>query len=153
MTKEHYLYMEDVSIGQKYIAGPHEMTADEIIRYAREFDPQDFHTNPEAARHTVFGELVASGWHTASVTMSLILKAVPKMKGGMIGRAVENMNWPRPVRPGDFLSVTCEIQTITPSKTNPNRGTIRVYTRTVNQRGETVMEMTTVIMIPRRTAG
>ena len=147
-----YLYMEDCQIGQKFTAGPVTMTEADIIAYARQFDPQDFHTDPEKAKDTMFQGLAASGWHTASVTMRLILMAVPPMKGGMVGRQVEKMGWPRPVRPGDQLSLECEIVEMRPSSKDPSRGIARTRNTTRNQDGKVVMEMDTVIFIPRRTA-
>jgi acyl dehydratase len=148
-----FIYLEDLKVGQKFAAGPRIVTEEEIIAYARQFDPQDFHTSPILAKDTVFGGLVASGWHTASMTMRLILEATPKMKGGMIGRQVEKISWPRPVRPGDELSLEIEIIDIRPSATNPARGTARTRNTVSNQKGETVMEMDTVILVPRREAG
>lgn len=145
-----YLYMEDVHIGQKFAAGPVIMHLDDIIRFARAFDPQDFHTDVEKAKDSSFGELVASGWHTAAVTMRMITEATPKMKGGMIGRNVSHMNWPRPVRPGDALSYEGEILDVRASASNPKRGLIRVKNITRNQNGEIVLESETLIFIPRR---
>src|SRR4051812_46216554 len=98
MSKDAYIYLEDLSVGQKFAAGPVTVTEAEIIAFAKQYDPQDFHTDPVKAKDTLFGELVASGWHTAALTMRMILAASPKMKGGMIGRSVEKMSWPRPVR-------------------------------------------------------
>lgn len=146
-----FYYMEDFQPGQKFRAGPVTLTAQDIIDYAKKYDPQDFHTDPEKAKDTVFGEHVASGWQTASITMSLILKATPPIKGGMVGRQVEKMSWPRPVRPGDSLSLELEIVDIRPSS-NPRRGVARVKNTTFNQRGEVVLEMDTIILVPRRTA-
>ena len=147
-----YVYLEDLSVGQKFRAGPRTVTQDEIIAYAKQFDPQDFHTDPVKAKDTVFGELVASGWHTASLTMSMMAKAGPHMRGGMIGRAIEKMNWPRPVRPGDTLSLEIEILELRPSAKSPQRGMARTKNIVTNQNGEPVLEMEVVIFVPRRVA-
>jgi len=149
--KAAYLYMEDCDAGQKFYAGPVTVTAQDIISYAKQFDPQDFHTDPEKAKHTAFGELVASGWHTASLTMRLLVDALPPMEGGMIGRRVESMDWPRPVRPGDTLRLETEILWKR-TTSNPKRGILRTKSITTNQNGEAVMIMEAVIFIPRRGA-
>ena len=145
-----YIYMEDFAPGQKYTAGPVTITEEEIIAYGKQFDPQDFHTDPVRAKDTVVGELIASGWHTAGLTMRMIFDAFPQMKGGMIGRSVEKVEWPRPVRPGDRLFLDCEILDVRASKSNPQRGIIRVKCLTLNQRRETAMTMETVIFVPRK---
>jgi len=150
MKMSAYVYMEDCRLGQKFTAGPITVTAEEIIAYAKQFDPQDFHTDPVKAKNTVFGELVASGWHTASLTMRMIVDSMPKMEGGMVGRHIENMNWPRPVRPGDQLSYEAEILDMRASGSNPKRGVLRIRNTTRNQKGETVMEMESIVFIPRR---
>jgi acyl dehydratase len=152
MTADTYFYFEDAKVGQKFTAGPITMTEEEIITYGRKYDPQTFHTDPEAAKESIFGGLIASGWHTASVTMRLLLEATPKIKGGMIGRSVEKMGWPRPVRPGDQLSLVVEVIEIKPSASNPARGWVRTRNTTLNQKGEPVMEGETTIVVPTRGA-
>lgn len=147
---QKYFYMEDFSVGQKFTADPVTVTAEEIIDYAKKFDPQDFHTDPKKAKHTAFGQHVASGWHTASLTMRLIVEATPPMEGGMIGRTIERMDWPRPVLPGDQLSYEGEILEIRPSASNPKRAVLRVQNRTFNQKGEVVLELISVVFVPRR---
>jgi acyl dehydratase len=150
-TRKTFITLEDLSVGQKFTAGPLPVTEEAIIAFAEQYDPQDFHTDPLKARDTVFGEMVASGWHTAALTMRLILEAVPPMKGGMIGRSVEKMNWPRPVRPGDNLSIEAEVLDLRLSNNTPERGIMRTKTTAFNQRGETVMTMETIIFVPRKT--
>jgi acyl dehydratase len=147
---DDFIYFEDLSAGQKFRAGPVEMTQEEIIAFAKQYDPQDFHTDPEKAHDTVFGELVASGWHTAAVTMRMIIEASPKMKGGMVGRAVEKISWPRPVRPGDALSLEIEVLDLRTSAKSLERGMMRTKNTVTNHKGEVVMEMETVIFVPRR---
>lgn len=150
MSTDGYTYYEDLSLGQKFTAGPVEVTLDEIIAYAKQFDPQGFHTDPERAKHTVFGEIIASGWHTASMTMRLIIAASPKMKGGMIGRKIEHISWPKPVKPGDKLSYEGEILDLRTSSSNAERGIMRVKNTTFNQNREPVLEMESVVFVPRR---
>jgi acyl dehydratase len=147
-AKEYY--MEDLEVGQRYTSGPIEVSEAEAIDFARKYDPQDFHINPEAAKHTSFGGLIVSGWHTASLTMRLIVEASPKMKGGMIGRTVENINWLRPVKPGDKLTYEGQILDLRPSASQPSRGVMRVKNVTFNQNREPVLEMETIVFVPRR---
>lgn len=140
--------LENLHIGQKFTSGPVSVTQDEIIAFARQFDPQDFHTDPVKARDTIFGELVASGWHTAALTMRMIVAATPAMKGGIIGRSVEKISWPRPVKPGDSLSLEIEILELRPSSSTADRGVMRTKNTTRNQNGKIVMEMETVVLVP-----
>lgn len=149
-TAENYLTMEDIQIGKKFRAGPVTVTHEAIIDFAQKFDPQDFHTDAVKAKDTVFGELVASGWHTASLTMRMILEATPKTKGGLIGRGVEKISWPRPVRPGDQLSLEIEVLDLRESGKTPDRGIMRTKNTTFNQKNEVVMEMETIVFVPRR---
>ncbi len=152
MANEHFITLEDLAVGQKFSAGPVQVTEQAIIAFGKEFDPQDFHIDPIRAKNTVFGELVASGWHTASLTMRMIVDGMPKMKGGMVGRAVEKIGWPRPVRPGDFLSLEVEIIDLRTSEKSPERGLMRTKNIVTNQKGETVLEMEAVVFVPRRAA-
>jgi acyl dehydratase len=150
MEMQTYTYMEDLAAGQIFEAGPVDVTEAEIIAFAQKFDPQDFHLDAERAKDTAFGELVASGWHTAALTMSMIVAAMPKMKGGMIGRTVENMSWLRPVRPGDRLSYRGEVLDIIPSERDPGRAMVRTKNTVFNQNGKPVLEMACLIVVPRR---
>lgn len=150
MTQNNYIYLEDLSIGQTFTAGPYKVTQEEIIAFARQYDPQDFHTDPVKAKDTFFGELVASGWHTAALTMRMMAEATPKMEGGMVGRSIEKMSWPRAVKPGDEISLTIEVLDFRPSGSNPKRGIVRTRNTVRNQKGEPVLEMEVVMFIPRR---
>jgi len=150
-SAENYLYLEDLSVGQKFYAGPITVTQEEIIAFAKQYDPQDFHTDPVKAKNTAFGELVASGWHTAAMTMRMITDATPKMEGGMIGRAIEKMGWPRPVRPGDVLSLEMQVLETRTSEKSTSRGTMRTKNTVTNQNGKPVLEMEAVVFVPRRT--
>ncbi|MBI1216614.1 MAG: dehydratase [Alphaproteobacteria bacterium] len=149
-TEDGFTYMEDLAVGQKISSGPLTVTAEEIIAFGRRYDPQDFHIDAEAAKHTVFGELIASGWQTAALTMRMIFDAAPRMKGGIIGRGIEKLEWPRAVKPGDTLSYEGEITALRPSASKPQTGVMRLRNTTRNQHGEVVLEMETVIFVPRR---
>lgn len=145
-----FTYMEDLKVGQKFTAGPIKVTAEDIIAFARQFDPQPFHLDAEAAKQTPFGELVASGWHTASMTMRMIVDSSPNMEGGMIGRSVERLNWLRAVKPGDTLSFEAEILEMRGSGSDPRRGVMRIHNTTSNQNGEAVLTMESIVFVPRR---
>jgi acyl dehydratase len=143
------LYLEDFHVGQRFTSASHVMDADEIKDFARRFDPQPFHLDEEAARATFFGELVASGWHTAAVTMRLQAEGGLPIAGGMIGIGGE-MRWPQPTRPGDRLRVESEIKEVTPSRSHPERGTLRVVSETKNQRDEVVQILDARMLVWRR---
>jgi acyl dehydratase len=148
--EQPFIYMEDLHVGQKFTAGPVWVTEKEIIAFGKQYDPQDFHTDPVKAKSSAFGELVASGWHTAALSMRMIVAAVPPMKGGMIGRSAEKISWPRPVRPGDRLSLEVEILELRISDNKPERGIMRTRNTTVNQEGRPVMTMETIVFVPRK---
>jgi len=142
------LYLDDLQVGQRFTSGTHGVDAAQIKAYAHQFDPQPFHLDDAAAKGTLFGGLVASGWHTASITMSLLVESLP-LVGGVLGAGGE-ITWPQPVRPGDVLAVVSEIQEITPSRSRPERGMVKVRSETRNQRGETVQIMVARLIVPRR---
>lgn len=144
------LYLEDLRIGQRFTTDTLEVTEDAIKAFAAEYDPQPFHLDDEAAKKTLFGGLAASGWHTAALTMRLIVGISP-FAGGTIGAGGELL-WPRPTRPGDVLHVVCEVLEIVPSKSRPDRGMVTVRNETVNQRGEVVQSFTVKLVVPRRPA-
>jgi acyl dehydratase len=144
------LWLEDLHVGQTFISGSAAITAEDIRTFARQFDPQPFHLDEEAAKDSLFGGLAASGWHTAALTMRLLVEAFP-LAGGLVGAGGET-TWPRPTRPGDTLSVHVEVLEILPSRTRPDRGMIRTRTETRNQHGEAVQISTTRIVAWRRPA-
>ena len=125
---------------------------EDIIAFAQKFDPQPFHLDEEAARHSMFGRLVASGWHTAAMTMSLIARADYRASGGTIGLGFESLRWPAPVVPGDELHIVSEVLEARPSRSRPDRGLVKIRTRTLNQNGELVQEVIGNAMVPRRPA-
>jgi acyl dehydratase len=145
------LYLDDFQVGQRFASGTHLIDTAQIKAFARQFDPQPFHLDEEAAKASLFGGLVASGWHTAAVTMRLLVESGLPVAGGLIGLGGE-MSWPRPTRPGDVLSVVTEIKEVTPSRSRPDRGTVRMHSETRNQRDEVVQILDARLLVPRRTA-
>jgi len=143
------LYLDDLSRGMRFTAGPVTLTEEAIVAFAREFDPQPFHTDPQAAKTSFFEGHVASGWHTAAVTMRMLVDAAMPFAGGSIGLGLE-LSWPKPVRPGDALSVTTEIMDITPSSSKPGRAIATLKTTTTNQNGEVVQVMTSKNIVFKR---
>ncbi len=142
------LHLEDLTVGQRFTSASHRLDADQIKAFAAEFDPQPLHLDEEAAQASLFKGLAASGWHTAAITMRLLVQTVP-IAGGVIGSAVE-VAWPRPVRPGDILQVESEVVEVTPSRSRPDRGSILLRSLTRNQQGETVQTFTARLVVPRR---
>jgi acyl dehydratase len=142
-------YLEDFAVGQTYHSRGQRVTAEEIKRFAAEFDPQPFHLDQELARSTMFKGLAASGWHTAALTMKLLVESDFKPVGGMIGVGFEG-RWPKPVRPGDDLHVEAEVLDVRVSTSNPTRGVMTVRATTVNQHGEAVQLSTFNLLVPCR---
>ena len=142
------LYLEDVFVGQKFVTGTHTLTAEAIKAFARDYDPQPFHTDEETAKDTFFGGLAASGWHTAAITMRLQADSGPPIAGGMIGAGGE-ISWPRPTRPGDTLHVESEITEVKPSKSRPERGFITLKSETKNHKGEVVQLLVVKLLVWR----
>ena len=143
-------YLEDIRTGDRFRTADHAVTEDEIIDYAKLYDPQPFHTDPVEVHNSVFGGLVASGWYTAAITMRLIALGEVRIAGGLIGLGVEELRWPRPVRPGDTLHVEVEVLEVRPSHSHSDRGIVRVRNTTLNQRSEVVQTMVTALFVPRR---
>jgi len=144
------LYLEDFSVGQVFKSGHKLVDRDQIFAFAREFDPQPYHLDEEAARRSPFRGLAASGWHTAAVTMRLVVDGEFKPAGGILGVGFDELSWPRAVRPGDELHVTSEILEVRPSKSRPDRGLIRVKMTTFNQNSDVVQVFTGNLLVPRR---
>ncbi len=131
-------YLEDFTPGQRFETESITVTEAMIIDFARQFDPQLFHTDPEAAKGTMFSGLAASGWHTSALTMGLVVRSGLKIANGQVGLGVNGIQWPRPVRPGDRLRVTIEVLEVTPSRSRPGWGVVKVRWTTRNQHGDTV---------------
>jgi len=144
------LYLEDLEVGQRTTTESHELDEAQIIVFAEQFDPQVFHLDPEAAKQTFFGGLAASGWHTAAITMKLLVQSGLPIAGGVIGAGGE-VSWPRPTRPGDVLTVESEVLEIRPSRSHPDRGMAIVRSETKNQHGDVLQIMTAKLVVPRRT--
>ena len=145
-------FFEDLKAGDKFSTAEHMVTAEEIMAFGRQYDPQAFHLDPVAAETTFFGRLVASGWHTAAVSMRLMVEGEMELDGGVIGQGVEALRWPRPVLPGDRLRVVTEILELRPAPARPDRGLIKLHCRTLNQAGKAVQDMTATLLIARRPA-
>ena len=147
--KEHYF--NDLKIGDRFRSEPLSVTEKEVIEFAHKFDPQMFHLNQKAAERTLFKGLIASGWHTAALTMRLFVKTL-NFAEGAIGLGVDELRWPNAVRPGDVLTVETEILDLRPSRSKPGYGIIRLRNVTTNQQGEIVQTMLANAMVPQRTS-
>ena len=143
-------YLEDFAVGQTFGSGRLRIDKERIFAFAAEFDPQPFHLDEAAARHSIFGGLSASGWHTAAVTMRLLVDSELKPAGGFIGAGLDECRWPRPVRPGDELRIECEVIDVRPSKSRPEQGLIKLRTTTLNQDGEAVLVHVVNLVVLRR---
>jgi acyl dehydratase len=142
-------YLEDFAVGQTFRTRDRHVTADEIKQFAADFDPQPFHLDEARAEASIFKGLAASGWHTAALTMKLLVESDFVPVGGMIGLGFEG-SWPRPVRPGDTLHVETEVLNIRRSSSNPTRGVMTVRAVTRNQNGEAVQVSTFNLIVPYR---
>jgi acyl dehydratase len=145
-------YLEDFAVGQTFRSGQLPIDAERIKTFAAEFDPQPFHLDEAAARGTIFRGLAASGWHTAAVTMRLLVESDLKPAGGIVGAGFDEFRWPRPVRPGDKLRVESEVLEVRPSRSRPDQGVLKVRTTTLNQNGEPVQISIGNLVVPRRPA-
>jgi acyl dehydratase len=148
-TEKASLYLEDLRVGQQFVSGAHQIDEEQIQAFAKQFDPQPFHLDVEAAKATFFGELVASGWHTAAITMRLLVESGLPIAGGLIGAGGE-ITWPKPVRAGAVLHVESEILELRPSRSRPDRGLATVRNETRNQFGEVVQVFVVKLVVPRR---
>jgi acyl dehydratase len=142
-------YLDDLAVGQRFASADKTVTTAEIEAFAAQFDPQPFHLDAAAAKETLFGGLAASGWHTAAMTMRLLVTGGMPLAGGIIGMGGE-VAWPTPTRPGDVLRVDSEVIEVVPSRSRPDRGTITVRSTTLNQRNEKVQVLTARLVVPRR---
>ena len=142
--------LEDLAVGERYAGGTATVDDAAIKAFAAAFDPQPFHLDEVAARASVFGRIVASGWHTVAVTMRLLVEGELRSLWGLVGLGADELRWPRPVIPGDTLSVEWEVLEVRPSSSKSDRGTARLRVTTRNQRGEIVLTMITTILVPRR---
>jgi acyl dehydratase len=146
-------YLEDFAVGQVFNTGRLRVDKEQIVAFATEYDPQPFHLDEDAARNSPFRGLAASGWHTAGMTMRLMVDGEFRPVGGILGVGFDELSWPRPVRPGDELHAKSEVLEVRPSKSKPDRGLLRVRTTTLNQNDEPVMMFTGNLLVPRRPTG
>jgi len=143
-------YLEDFAVGQVYGTGRLRVDGERIKSFAAEFDPQPYHLDDNAAHETIFAGLAASGWHTAAITMRLMVDGELKPAGGIIGLGFEEFRWPTPVRPGDELYVESEVLDVRPSKSRPDHGLVRLRNTTFNQNGEAVQITVGSLLVPRK---
>ena len=145
------MYFEDLEVGQHYHSPEIAVDAEGIKSFARQFDPQPFHLDEQAAAtESFFGGLVAGGWYTAALTMKLLVTGDLKIAGGLVGAGVEDLRWPRPVRPGDVLHIDCEIVETRVSKSRPDRGIVKTRITTSDREGHPVQQMIVNMIVPRR---
>lgn len=149
MANSKTYYFEDFQIGQEFISSTYEMTKEEIIEFAKKFDPQIFHTDEESAKQTFFGGLAASGWHTASISMKLQVESEMKVAGGMIGAGVE-VSWPMPTRAGHILQVHSKVIDIKSINSRPSYGFVTMQSETKNQFGETLQKQVAKLFVLKK---
>ncbi|KMO38227.1 MaoC family dehydratase [Methylobacterium aquaticum] len=150
MTRERdgkELYLEDLAPGQIYRSGETTVTEADIVRFAESFDPQPFHLDAGKAESTFFGGLAASGWHTASLTMRLLVGGGLRLAGGIIGAGMDELRWPKPLRPGDTIRLESEVIEVRPSRSRPGQGLAKVRTTTLNQHGEPVQVLVANLLV------
>jgi acyl dehydratase len=145
------IYFEDLEVGAETDFGSYEVTREEMLEFARKYDPQPFHLSDEEAAKTHFGRMSASGWHTAAMTMAVIARYVVRHRQAGLGSpGIDELRWRKPVYPGDTLHVRGKIIEKTPSRSRPEMGSFRTHTTVTNQNGETVMTFTSIVLIRRR---
>ena len=145
-----YRYFEDFHPGETLALGNRGISEAEITAFARDYDPQSFHIDAEAARHSAFGGLVASGWHSCAIFMRLLVDGLLKESSALASPGVDEIRWLKPVRPGDRLSAKVTVTDATPSRSKPDRGLVRHFCELSNQHGEIVMTMRTLALFARR---
>ena len=144
-------YLEDFAVGQMFGSGRLRIDGERALAFAAEFDPQPFHLDEAAARRSIFGGMTASGWHTAAVTMRLLVGTEFKPAGGIIGAGFDECRWTRPVRPGDELRIECEVIEVRPSRSRPQQGMIKLRITTMNQNDDPVLVQVANLVVPRQT--
>jgi len=145
------LYLEDLKVGDRFKSAEHVLDAAQIKAFAQQFDPQPFHTDEEAAKSTFFGGLAASGWHTAALTMKLLVESGLPLADGIIGSGGE-LQWPKPTRPGDVLHVEGEVVDIVPSRSKPGRAMVAMRCQTLNQHGDVLQHFMPKLVVQARPA-
>lgn len=148
MNKNNPVYLDDLVVGAEFKSSEHTLDQEQIIKFAKEFDPQPFHTNEEAAKETFFNGIAASGWHTAAITMKLMVESLP-FQTGIIGLGGD-ISWPRPTRPGETLHAMCKVLEIVPSRSKPDRGIVTVECLTFNQNDELCQKFVTKLLVQKK---
>ena len=144
------IYLEDLFPGRRFTAGSVMVDAEEVKRFAALYDPQPFHMDEKAAAaHPLFGRFAASGWHTAGMTMRMVVQAIGGISGGIVGGGGE-IQWTKPVYPGDTLRVEIEVLEVAPSRSRPDRGSALMRNTTFNQHNEPVQIFTVRVVVPKR---
>jgi acyl dehydratase len=147
------IYFEDMHVGAERVFGTYDVTREEVLEFARKYDPQPFHLSDEAAAKTHFGRLAASGWHTCAMTMAVVVKAITEdRQAGLGSPGVDELRWLKPVYPGDTITVRGKIVDKTPSRSKPDIGSVRTETTVTNQDDVPVMRFTSIVLMRRRPA-
>ena len=145
------IYFEDLVVGEETLLGHYDVTREEVLEFARKYDPQPFHLSDEAAANTHFGRLAASGWHTTAMTMAVIVRAMGDEPQASLGSpGVDELRWLKPVYPDDRLTMRGTIIDKTPSRSKPDLGSFRSAVRVTNQDGIDVLRFTSIVLIKRR---
>ena len=148
------IYFEDLELGVEREFGTYEVTREEVLEFARKYDPQPFHLSDEEAAKTHFGRIAASGWHTTAMTMAVLARySVNHRQAGLGSPGIDELRWKKPVYPGDTLTVRGEILEKTPSRSRPEMGSFRTRTTVTNQDGETVLSFISIVLIRHRPEG
>ena len=151
MNADELVYFEDLELGAKTVFGHYDVTREEVLEFARKYDPQPFHLSDEEAAKTHFGRISASGWHTCAMTMAVLARhVVENGQAGLGSPGIDELRWLKPVYPGDRLTVTGTIVEKTPSRSKPEIGVIRTETVVTNQEDVPVMRFTSIVMMRRR---
>jgi acyl dehydratase len=143
-------YFEDFQVGQVHELGSYVVPREEILAFARQFDPQPFHLDEEAGRQSIYGTIIASGWHTAAICHRLLVESLLKDSASMGSPGLDELRWLLPVKPGDTLSARIEVLAVTPSRSKPDRGSLKTRMEVRNQRGEVVMTENAAVLFRRR---
>lgn len=145
------IYLEDLVVGAETDFGSYEVTREEVLEFARKYDPQPFHLSDEEAAKTHFGRIAASGWHTAAMVMAVIARhVVQHEQAGLGSPGIDELRWKKPVYPGDTLRVRGRILEVTPSRSRPDMGSFRTETKVTNQHGDVVMSFTSIVLMRRK---
>lgn len=144
------LYWEDIAVGRTFDIGPYTVSREEILAFARQYDPQPFHLDDGRAEQSSYGGVIASGWHTGAIAQRLLVDGFLNGAASMGSPGVEALRWRKPVRPGDELTLRLRIVSREPSPKHDDRGIVDAEHELTNQRGEIVMSFRIRIMIARR---